>query len=231
MQVDRTSEWFVPKFGSNRFRKSVGILFLPYTAIVTCFAALGAISGPIEIERIAAICIIYFLALGISAHLLDAVGGKTKPWGNLPKKKIWSIALSVLGISFAIGIYYAFLDSPLLFPIGILEGFFLFAYNLELFGGRFHNKASTVISWGILPVFAGSAIQTNTISYETVIIAGITSLITFVLITTSRPYKLLKLNNGDANLIKRKELVLKLLSLGVILGTISYFVFKFYIIS
>ena len=225
------SEWFVPKFGSDRFRKSVGILFLPYTAIVTCFAALGAISGPMEIERIVAICIIYFLSLGISAHLLDAVGGKTKPWGNLPKRRVWSIALGVLGISFGVGIYYALLDSPLLFPIGILEGFFLFAYNLEWFGGKFHNKASTIISWGILPVFAGSAIQTNTISYETIFIAGITALVTFALISTSRPYKLLKLNNGDISLIKRKELVLKLLSLGVILGTISYFILKFYFIS
>ncbi|RDJ32228.1 MAG: hypothetical protein DWQ18_09035 [Crenarchaeota archaeon] len=231
MQVDRTSEWFVPKFGSNRFRKSIGILFLPYTAIVTCFAALGAISGPMDIERIVAICIIYFLALGISAHLLDAVGGKTKPWGNLPKRKVWSIALGALGISFAIGIYYAFLDSPLLFPIGILEGFFLFAYNLEWFGGKFHNKTSTIISWGVLPVFAGSAIQTNSISYETIIIAAITALITYALISTSRPYKLLKLNDGDINLIKRKELVLKMLSLGVVLGTISYFVLKFYFIS
>jgi len=40
----------------------------------------------------------------------------------------------VLGIAFTIGMYYAFLDSPLLFAIGIAEGFFLFAYNFELFG-------------------------------------------------------------------------------------------------
>ena len=100
MQSDRTSEWFVPKFGPKKFRISIGILFLPYTAIVTCFAALGAISGNLEIERIVAICLIYFLALGVSAHLLDAVGGKTKPWGNLPKRKLWTIAMSALGMAF-----------------------------------------------------------------------------------------------------------------------------------
>ncbi|KAG2480294.1 MAG: hypothetical protein NPMRth3_520009, partial [Nitrosopumilales archaeon] len=37
MQTDRLSEWFVPKFGSRNFRISVGILFLPYTCIVTSF--------------------------------------------------------------------------------------------------------------------------------------------------------------------------------------------------
>lgn len=228
MQSDRTSEWFVPKFGPKKFRISIGILFLPYTAIVTCFAALGAISGDLEIERIVAICLIYFLALGVSAHLLDAVGGKTKPWGNLPKRKLWIIAMSALSIAFFIGIYYAFLDSPLLFPIGITEGFFLFAYNLELFGGKFHNKSSTIFSWGILPVFAGSAIQTNSITLETIIISGVTALITYILITTSRSYKLLKQSNGNATLIRNKEIVLKLLLLGVVLGTMVYFIFRYY---
>lgn len=228
LQDDRTSEWFVPKFGPKKFRISVGILFLPYTAIVTCFAAMGAISVSIEIERIVAICLIYFLALGVSAHLLDAIGGKTRPWGDLPKRKLWTIAMSALGIAFIIGIYYAFLDSPLLFPIGIIEGFFLFAYNLELFGGKFHNKSSTIVSWGILPVFAGSAIQINSITFETIIISGITALITYILIITSRSYKLLKQTNGDINIIRRKEIVLKLLLLGVIVGTIVFFVVKYY---
>ena len=136
MLQDRTSEWFVPKFGSRNFRVTIGLLFLPYTSIVTCFAAWGSLSGSFETERLIAVCVIYFLALGVSAHLLDAVGGKTKPWGDLPKRKLWTVSMIVLGIAFTIGMYYAFLDSPLLFAIGIAEGFFLFAYNLELFGGK-----------------------------------------------------------------------------------------------
>lgn len=228
LQADRTSEWFVPKFGSKNFRISIGILFLPYTSIVTCFAALGAISGPLQVERIAAICVIYILALGVGAHLLDAVGGKTKPWGNLPKRKLWSTALGALGIAFTIGIFYAFLDSPLLFPIGIIEGFFLFAYNLELFGGKFHNNASTIFSWGILPVFAGSAIQTNSLSLETLGIAVIAALITYALITTSRQYKTLMRNNGDIVQIKRKETILKIITFGVLIGTILFFIIRFY---
>ena len=228
MSQDRTSEWFVPKFGSRNFRKAVGILFLPYTCIVTCFAALGSLSGPFEIERLAAICIIYFLALGVSAHLLDAVGGKTKPWGDLPKRKLLAVSMIVLAIAFSIGIYYAFLDSPLLFVIGIIEGFFLFAYNLELFGGRFHNNASTIFSWAVLPVFAGSVIQTNSITLEAIIISGITAIITYVLITTSRKYKHLKRDNGNCLEIKKCESVLKIISIGVLVGTLLIFVLRFY---
>ncbi len=216
LQRDRTSEWFVPKFGSKNFRIGLGILFLPYTSIVTCFAAWGSLSGTFEIERLIAVCVMYFLAVGISAHFLDAVGGKTKPWGILPKKKITIIALISLGIVFTIGFYYAFLDSPLLIPIGIVEGFFLFAYNLELFGGKFHNNPSTIFSWGILPVFAGSVIQTNSITLEAVIFSAVAALITYVLIVTSRNYKNLRQSNGDELLIKKKENLLKLITFGVI---------------
>ena len=228
MYQDRTDEWFVPKFGSRNFRRTIGILFLPYTSIVICFAALGSLSGQFEIERLAAICIIYFLALGVSAHLLDAIGGKTKPWGDLPKKKLWLISMIVLGIAFSIGMYYAFLDSPLLFVIGIVEGFFLFAYNLELFGGKFHNNASTIFSWAILPVFAGSAIQTNSITIEAIMICGISSIITYVLITTSRKYKHLKQNNGNYLEIKKCESILKIITICVLIGTHLIFVLKFF---
>jgi len=216
LQRDRTSEWFVPKFGSRNFRIGLGILFLPYTSIVTCFAVWGSLSGPFEIERLIAVSVMYFLAVGISAHFLDAVGGKTKPWGILPKKKITIIALISLGVVFTIGFYYAFLDSPLLIPIGIIEGFFLFAYNLELFGGKFHNNPSTIFSWGILPVFAGSAIQTNSITLETIIFSAIAAIVTYVLIITSKKYKHLCQSNGGELLIRKKENLLKLITFGVI---------------
>ena len=223
---DRTSEWFVPKIGPRNFRIGVGMLFLPYTSIVTCFAIWGSLSGTFVLDRLAAIGIIYFLAVGVSAHCLDAVGGKTKPWGRLPKRKILTVAMSSLGIVFVIGMYYAFLDSPLLFPIGIVEGFFLFAYNLELFGGKFHNNISTIISWGILPIFAGSVIQTNSISIETIFLSIISALVTYVLITTSRKYKELKKEGTDLVRIKNKERILKLITLTVIAITISFIILR-----
>ena len=227
MQTDRLSEWFVPKFGSRNFRISIGILFLPYTSIVTCFAAWGSLSGSFEVERLVAICVVYFLSVGVAAHCLDAVGGKTKPWGNLPKRKLWVISMIALGIAFTLGLYYAFLDSPLLIPIGIAEGFFLFAYNLELFGGKFHNNTSTVISWGILPVFAGSAIQTNSISIETLILSAVSAIVTYVLIINSRRYKELKRSFGDVFQIRKREIILKAITFGVIAGTIIFIILRF----
>jgi hypothetical protein len=228
MQRDRTSEWFVPKFGPRNFRVGVGILFLPYTAIVTSFAVWGSLAVHFDLERLVAICVIYFLCVGISAHCLDAVGGKTKPWGDLPKRKMLTIAMVALGIAFTIGLYYVVLDSPLLLPIGIVEAFFLFAYNLELFGGKFHNNHSTILSWGILPVLAGSVIQTDSISFESLTISCVSACVTYVLITTSRQYKSLMHNIDDSILIKRKEIILKVITLGVIVVTVIFFIVRYY---
>ena len=227
MQSDRLSEWFVPKFGSQNFRLSMGILFLPYTGMVVSFAVWGSFSVEFSLDRLIFICLLYFLAVGISAHCLDALGSKKKPWGNISRTKLWLASIISLIISFSIGLYYAFLDSWLLFPIGITEGFFLLAYNLELFRGKFHNNASFIISWGILPVFAGAAIQSNSISVETMIFVAIAGFASYVLITTSRKYKDLKRQNANYEKYYKKEIILKIVSFIVIFGTIFFFALRY----
>lgn len=226
MQKDRISEWFVPKFGTRNFRVGVGILFLPYTGMVVAFAAWGSLVVDFTWERLIAICLLYFFALGISAHCLDAIGSKTKPWGFLSKKRLWFVSLLSLGGAFVIGLYYAFLDSPLLIPIGIAETFFLLAYNLEFFGGKLHNNASFVFSWGILPVLAGTAIQTNSITIETIGMAATAAILSYILIKTSSKYKELKRQSAEFSLIYKKEIVLKVVSIGVISATAVFILLR-----
>jgi hypothetical protein len=226
LQKDRFSEWFVPKFGPRNFRLYCGILFLPYTGMVVSFAAWGSFATNFSTGRLAAICVLYFLALGVSAHCLDAIGSKNKPWGILSKKKILIVSLSSLSVAFVIGLYYAFLDSPLLLPIGIAETFFLFSYNLESFKGKFHNNAVFVVSWGILPVFAGSAIQVNAVSIQTLVLSGIAAALSFILIKTSKKYKKL-IHESHVSDTHREEIVLKLVSIGVIACTCSYLFLRY----
>jgi len=226
VQKDRLSEWFVPKFGTRNFRLGIGILFLPYTGMVVAFAAWGSLVVDYSLERLGAICLLYFLALGISAHCLDALGSKTKPWGFLSKKKLWIISLITLSGAIIIGFYYAFLDSPLLIPIGIVEIFFLVSYNLELFNGKFHNNSSFVLSWGVLPVLAGTIIQINSITLESFALSGVAGILSYILIKTSRIYKNLKKQSAKTSLIYKKEIVLKLISSGVILSTVLFFLIR-----
>src|SRR3990170_3590530 len=120
--------------------------------MVVAFAAWGSLVVDYSLERLGAICLLYFLALGISAHCLDALGSKTKPWGFLSKKKLWIISLITLSV-----------------------------------------------------------------------VAGISS---YILIKTSCIYKNLKKQSAEISLIYRKEIVLKLISSGVILSTILFFLIR-----
>ena len=80
----RINEWFVPRFGPLKFRAFIGMLFLPYTGMCISFTIIGSmLSESILWDRVLSIFIIYFLALGVSAHAADNLGSKKiKPWGN-----------------------------------------------------------------------------------------------------------------------------------------------------
>ena len=138
----RINEWFVPTFGPERFRAFVGMLFLPYTGMCVSFAVIGAVIAPeVHWERVGAIALIYALALGVGAHAADSIGSKkAKPWGwYFTKKQVITLMGASLAAAYAIGTYYIVAYAPLLAIVATLEGYFLLAYNLELFGGRFHN--------------------------------------------------------------------------------------------
>lgn len=223
-ELSRMNEWFVPKFGPLKFRAFVGMLFLPYTGMCVSFAIIGSLLSPeIMWDRVLAIFFIYFLSVGLSAHAADHLGSrKIKPWGSYFSDKEL-IVMTTLGISLAYttGIYYMVNYVPLLWPVSIAEGFFLFAYNLELFKGFFHNNLWFAISWGSLPVLAGYIIQTNSLSEFTVMVSAIAGIISYIEIRISRRYKELMMLNIKPNSSRKLESQLKILSLGTLLFTIS----------
>lgn len=220
---DRSNEWFVPRFGPARFRTFVGLLFLPYTGMVLSYVVIGSmLAETVYWDRVVAIIAMYFLGLGIAAHALDAIGGSAgvKPWGRVfSRAQLWSLAIVSIVAAYAIGGYYMVLYAPWLWPIAIAEGFFVFAYNLEWFGGRFHTDAWFAFSWGSLPVLAGYVLQTNAISPAALIVASSMGVLSLVEIKASRPYKEMKragmaVSSPEA---QRYETILKCISLGVIL--------------
>ncbi|MBN4053202.1 hypothetical protein JYT92_00480 [bacterium AH-315-L15] len=225
--TDRRTEWFVPRFGPLKFRVFVGLLFLPYTGMVLSYTLIGAmLAETIYWDRVFAIVLIYFLGLGVAAHALDAIGGKgtVKPWGNhFSKRSLWLLAIFSLIPAYTLGFYYIIFHSPLLLLIAILEGFFLFAYNLEWFEGRFHTDGCFTFSWGALPVLGGYIIQTNGLSLTAIAFAAAMGLLSFVEINASRPYKEMKRSGKDKDrpFQKRYEHILVGISLGVILLAVA----------
>jgi len=217
--VDRRREWFVPAFGPERFRLAVGLLFLPYTAMVLGFTVIGSLLAPVIVwERVGAIVLIYFLALGIGAHALDALGTTgTKPWGQVfSRAQLWALAIVSVLAAYAIGSWYMVRYTPLLWPVAIAEGFFLLAYNLEWFGGRFHRDSWFAFSWGALPLLAGYILQTNALSLAALLMALAMALLSLIEIKASRPYKELRRAGIDNAQSTTLETILKCVSLGVL---------------
>lgn len=225
----RINEWFVPKFGPMRFRVFVGLLFLPYTGMCVSFAIIGSmLASEIAWDRLGAIALIYTLALGISAHVADSLGSKkTKPWGSyFSKTQLLIIMAASLTAAYAIGAYYIAFFVPLLAIIAALEGFFLFTYNYEIWGGIFHNDFWFAVSWGSLPLLAGYIMQTNSMNILAIAAAGLTGLISYAEIRMSRPYKHLKQKNSNDALTYRLETGLKVISVGTILLALCILAFR-----
>jgi hypothetical protein len=226
-QIARLNEWFVPQFGPIKFRIFVGMLFLPYTGMCISYSIIGSLLAPtIMWDRIVAIVIIYFAALGISAHTADSMGSKKKPWGDLfSNLELRIMLICGLVVAYAIGAYYIIFYVPLLLPIAILEGFFLFAYNYEIWNGFFHNNIWFAISWGSMPLLAGYVMQTNSISYVPLLISTAAFLISYIEIKLSRSYKEFR-QNQDVLRAKKLESKLKIISITTILFSVVFLIFR-----
>lgn len=227
-EIARLNEWYVPQFGPIRFRIFVGMLFLPYTGMCVSFAIIGSLLSPSTIawDRVLAIIVIYFAALGISAHAADSMGSRSKPWGNrFSSVELLIMVIGGLIIAYGIGTYYIVYYVPLLLPIAILEGFFLFAYNYELWNGFFHSNIWFAVSWGSMPLLAGYIMQTNSLSYIALLISVVTFLVSYLEIRLSRKYKESKKNHEQKS-IRSLELKLKLVSITTILFSVTLLFFK-----
>jgi hypothetical protein len=227
-EIARLNEWFVPQFGPIRFRVFVGMLFLPYTGMCISFAVLGSTLSPstLALDRVVAVVIIYFAALGISAHAADSMGSKNKPWGNrFSNRELLIMVVCGLVVAYSIGTYYIVFYVPLLLPIAIVEGFFLIAYNYEIWNGFFHNNVWFAISWGSMPLLAGYVMQTDSLSYIAILSSVAAFLVSYVEIKLSRKYKQTK-DNQELQSTKDLELKLKIVSITTILFSITFLYLK-----
>jgi len=193
----RSNEWFVPKWGPPRFRLVVGLSFFPYTLMNASYVLIGSLlASPVHYDRMAEMALVYIMAVGVAAHSLDAMS-PNKPWGDfLTRRQLLAMAVGGLVPALALGLYLSLEFAPLLIPVGLIELFFLLAYNLELFSGRFHTDLWFSLSWGYLPLLAGFVVQTDAVTVPA-LIEGLFGFFTaFIEIKASRPYKALKRQPG-----------------------------------
>jgi len=133
----------------------VTILHPPYTAWHLSYVALGAAAAPeLHPVRLWAALGAFFLAVGIGAHALDELHGHPLRT-RLDDRTLAVMAGVALAGAVAIGIVGLFVVSWTLLPFIAAGAFGVLAYNLELFGGRFHNDFWFAAAWGAFPALTG----------------------------------------------------------------------------
>jgi hypothetical protein len=133
------------------WRDLVTILHPPYTAWHLSYVALGAAAAPeLHPVRLWAALGAFFLAVGVAAHALDELHGHPLRT-RLSDRTLGVLAGCALAGAVAIGITGLFVVSATLAPFVAVGTFLVLAYNLELFGGRFHTDLWFAVGWGAFP--------------------------------------------------------------------------------
>src|SRR5437879_1240375 len=128
------------------------LLHPPYTAWHLSYVLIGAgLATRVDVTRLAATLVAFFLAVGVSAHALDELRGRPLQT-DVPATVLWLAAVIGLAGAVALGLAGVFLLGVGLLPFIAAGVLFVFAYNLELLGGRLHGDFWFALSWGAFPV-------------------------------------------------------------------------------
>lgn len=137
------------------WRDLVTLLHPPYTAWHLSYVALGAAVAPVlHPVRLWAALGAFFLAVGVAAHALDELHGH--PLGTrLSDRALALVAGTALVGAVGVGVAGLFVVSWTLLPFIVAGAVGVLAYNLELFGGRFHTDFWFAMAWGAFPALTG----------------------------------------------------------------------------
>ena len=137
--------------GLGSWRDYLTLLHPPYTLWHLSYVVLGAALAPtLHYERLGAVLLAFFLAVGIAAHALDELAGR--PLGTrIPTRVLYALAALGLAGAGALGLVGAVLVSPWLLAFVAFGLLIAPAYNLELFRGRFHSDLWFALAWGAFP--------------------------------------------------------------------------------
>ena len=199
------------------WRDYVTLLHPPYTAWHLSYVVLGAALAPQWRPGILGLALLaFFLGMGIGAHALDEL--KSRPL----QTRIGRTTLAVLaGVSLfaatAIGVATALETNLWLLTFVGAGAFIAVAYNLELFGGRFHGTLWFALGWGALPVLATFFAAADAIRGEAVLAAVFAVLVSWVQRVLSTPVRSQRRQEGRLTAVGMEaERALRLLSVAMV---------------
>ena len=174
------------------WRDYVTLLHPPYTAWHLSYVVLGAALAPHWRPGILGLALLaFFLGMGVGAHALDELHGRplqTRIGGTM----LAALASVSLLAAAAIGVGTALATS--LWLLAFVGGgtFIAVAYNLELFGGRFHGSLWFALAWGALPVLATFFAAAEAVRLEAVLAAAFATLLSYAQRVLSTPVRMVR---------------------------------------
>jgi hypothetical protein len=145
----RPAFYALPRGG---WRDYVTLLHAPYTAWHLAYVVVGGcLVADVPWGRLGLTVLAFFLAMGIGAHALDELAGRPLST-SIPSGVLVALAVASVAAACVIGVAVALSFSLWIVPLVGVGAFLVPAYNLELFGGRFHSDLWFGLAWGAFPV-------------------------------------------------------------------------------
>jgi hypothetical protein len=155
------------------WRDLVTILHPPYTAWHLSYVAFGAVAAPVlHPPRLWAALGAFFLGVGVAAHALDELNGHPLRT-RLSDRDLTALAAIALAGAVGIGVAGVIVVSATLVPFVVVGAFLVLAYNLELFGGRFHTDFWFAAAWGSFPALTSFWANSLAIHSTRTAVAGV----------------------------------------------------------
>ena len=174
------------------WRDYVTLLHPPYTLWHLSYVPIGAALAPVlEARRLLLTLAAFALAMGVGAHALDELQGR--PLGTaIPSRVLWGLALGSIAAAAAIGVGAALAWTLWLLPLVGFGVFIVVAYNLELFGGRFHGDGWFALAWGAFPLLTAYLAAAETLRLEALLAAAFAGLLSLAQRRLSTPVRALR---------------------------------------
>jgi len=140
---------------SGGWRDYVTLLHPPYTLWHLSYVVIGAGLAPrLDYWVLGLTLAAFLLALGVGAHALDELQGRPLRT-RIGSGMLVALAVASIGGAIGIGVAVSVMRDLWLLAFVACGGFLVVAYNLELFGGRFHGDWWFAASWGGFPTLTG----------------------------------------------------------------------------
>ena len=157
---------------AGAWRDYVTLLHFPYTIWHLSYVVLGAAAAPVvQLERLGGLLLAFFLAVGLGAHALDEFKGRPLGTAISSGMLLAIAAVSLVGALF-VGAVASLTIGLWVVPFVLVGGFIVPAYNLELFGGRFHSDMWFAFAWGAFPALVGYWANAERLDVEAFLVAA-----------------------------------------------------------